>query len=206
MDLATATTDPSQPILLVFPNHLRIAGDVLTGYVDLNVPLAQQKGIDQVQVKLRGAARTRIMIGMTKFNVPSAQQKETVQVQVKLRDTAQTQTTTSDTTDPQTEWFVREDMILWTLGGAFPDPGSHVLRLPFTFQLPNLLPPSFHYNSGGTLAHIGYSIEVVGRRPGLFTTDYRVGCVFPLLPAADPRDVSTRMSLRSGWTGNWKKD
>lgn len=103
----------------------------------------------------------------------------------------------------QTAWFVRDDQTLWTLGSVFPLPGSHVIRLPFTFQLPELLPPSFHYSGIGRLAHIGYSIEVVGHRPGIFARNRRVGRVFPLVPAADPLDVATRFDFLSGWNGEW---
>lgn len=173
MNAATATSNLPEPIVLVFPNHVRTAGDLLTGYVDLNMPLAQQKGVDQVRVKLRGAAQSRTTVGNTACE--------------------------------QTEWLVRDDLMLWTPGSAFPAPDTHVLRLPFTFQLPDTLPPSFHYIGGGIMGRIGYSVEVVGHRPGRFTRNRRVGCVFPLLPVADPLDVSTRMDLLSGWNGNWKK-
>lgn len=101
----------------------------------------------------------------------------------------------------ETVWLVRDDALLWTQGGQFPPPGSHVLTFPFTFSLPENLPPSFHCSLPKGAAAISYSIEVVGHRPGLWTRKQRIGALFTVVPAATPAQVRARVQLAAGATG-----
>lgn len=73
--------------------------------------------------------------------------------------------------------------------------------MPFTFELPPLLPPSFHCSHGNSGGTISYSIEVVGERPGFFVRNRRVGVVFPVVPSAIPAEIDARVQLAEGWTG-----
>jgi hypothetical protein len=95
--------------------------------------------------------------------------------------------------------FVRIDATLWTIGSAFPEPGSHILCLPFGFQLPEDLPSSFYHSALGRRAQISYSIEVIGHRPGIFTRSRRIGQLFPLVSAAMPNEIIARTNLLNGW-------
>lgn len=48
----------SNAITLHLPTHLRVAGQTITGSVDVNVVFAQKENIDTVRVKLRGSVKT----------------------------------------------------------------------------------------------------------------------------------------------------
>ncbi len=75
---------------------------------------------------------------------------------------------------------------------------THILVLPFQFTLPSNLLPSCH-GGGGT---VGYSIEVVGVRPG-FRLNERIRCSIPVLP---PNLQGAKLSreLKAGWAGDWR--
>jgi hypothetical protein len=90
---------------------------------------------------------------------------------------------------------------LWTLSSAIPKSDSETLRIPFNFQLPNHLPPSFYVHGDET--QISYSIEAVGGRTGSFSPIWRTGHVFPLIPAATEQEIAAQKHLLSGWTGAW---
>ncbi|KAJ7435167.1 hypothetical protein B0H11DRAFT_1937875 [Mycena galericulata] len=58
-------TAPSQVITLYFQDIVRITGETLVGYVDLNVALAQEEHIEQLSIKLRGSLTTTITTSKT---------------------------------------------------------------------------------------------------------------------------------------------
>ncbi|KAF7289346.1 Arrestin-N domain-containing protein [Mycena indigotica] len=164
------------PITLQFRNITRVAGETLQGTVLVNVQLAQEDKIEQVRIKFRGSIHTSI----TESNGQSS------------------------TTYKQTIPLFHQKTPLWTQGSAYPDPGSHILSLPFEFTLPADLPPSFHCYAVNRHATIGYSLEVVGDRPGMFKFNRRIRRAISIVPAATPRQLLTRESLLQTWTGAWK--
>jgi hypothetical protein len=105
----------------------------------------------------------------------------------------------------QTVPLIREDLVLWSQGSAYPPPGSDTLSLPFNFVLPPDLPPTFHCSQGSTVGTVSYSLEVVGDRPGLFHRNRRLGLVFPLVPLAAREQVDARNALIAGWRGGWRE-
>lgn len=96
------------------------------------------------------------------------------------------------------------DQDIWSPGTVYPDAGSHTVNLPFSFQLPDNLPPSFHFSAFGRRGAISYSIEVVGKRPGI-QRNRRIGRVFPIVPAATHPQVEASRLLADGWSEHWKK-
>ncbi|KAF7344476.1 Arrestin-N domain-containing protein [Mycena sanguinolenta] len=171
-----AATTASQPIILHFQNVLRVAGETITGTVDLNVALAQQERIEEVRIKFRGAITTRIT----------------------------TQNGQTRITHRETIPLIHSNRVLWTPGSAFPTPDSHIVSLAFQFQLPANLPPSFHCDAHARGGAISYSLEVVGDRPGIFRTNRRIRRVFSVVPAASQNQLLVNDSLRQGWLGPWK--
>ncbi|KAJ7935255.1 hypothetical protein B0H13DRAFT_2649970 [Mycena leptocephala] len=103
----------------------------------------------------------------------------------------------------QTVQLLRVDQQIWD---HFNSPqGPETLVCPFQIQLPQVLPPSFHYSHHAHTVAISYSIEVVGSRHGLFHSDRRVRKIFSIVPAASQGELQTNVALRQGWNGQWKR-
>ncbi|KAJ7099487.1 hypothetical protein B0H15DRAFT_548865 [Mycena belliarum] len=164
--------------VLDFQDHsVRVAGDYVAGRVELNLARAQDEGVESLRVNLQGCMVTTIIEG----NSDGA-----------------------DARHEQTVELIKSSKTLWDRGTAFPDPGSHVLDLPFQFKLPENLPPSFHICGCHHEAVIRYGIEVVGHRPGRLRKDRRIEKSLTVLPAASPAQVLAKRTLKQGWGGPWK--
>ncbi|KAJ7871521.1 hypothetical protein B0H14DRAFT_218794 [Mycena olivaceomarginata] len=170
-----------QAILLHLQNRVRIAGELLQGHVELNVPLALEDGIQAVRVKLRGSIYVEITERSSSTDSNGHSHR------------------TSDTQRRRIE-VLRADATLWTDDG----PQTGILNLPFQFFLPVDLPPSFHCSVLDRKGVISYAIEVVADRPGIFKRNRRIASVFPVVPPAAPQDVAIQQFLLQGWSGEWK--
>ncbi|KAF7350989.1 Arrestin-N domain-containing protein [Mycena sanguinolenta] len=175
--MAPQNNDTSPAFVLYFPDAVRVAGETIQGRVELNVALAQDEGIEDLHVNLRGSIVTTII--ESNFDGSNTKHERAIEL-------------------------INSEKLLWERGTAFPDPGSHILVLPFKFKLPTDLPPSFHLCVLHHEAIISYTLEVVGSRPGLFRKDHLVRKIFPVLPAASPTQVLAKKSLKRGWNGVWK--
>ena len=82
---------------------------------------------------------------------------------------------------------------------AFPPTHAHVLKLPFRFVLPSLLPPSCESSPPNHSAVVAYSIEVVGLRSGLHLNK-RITQSLSILPH-NALGAQLRDTLRLGWAG-----
>ncbi|KAJ7072714.1 hypothetical protein C8F01DRAFT_258665 [Mycena amicta] len=163
--------------VLCFPNAVRVAGETIQGRVELDVNRAQQDGVDDVRINLEGSIITTIL---------------------------ETNADGSDTKHQCTVQLINSTKSLWQRGAELPVPGSHILALPFEFQLPETLPPTFHFSVPHHEALISYSVEIVGSRPGLLRKDRRIRKTFPVLPAASPAQIAAKKSLKQGWNGAYK--
>ncbi|KAJ7869108.1 hypothetical protein B0H14DRAFT_292448 [Mycena olivaceomarginata] len=172
-----ASNTAPQPITLHFQNVVRVAGETIAGSVDLNLGLAQEEHIEELRIKLRGATTTRLTTQNGSFSV----------------------------THRQTVPLVQSDKTLWTHGSASPEAGSRAISLPFQFQLPANLPPSFHcdlnHTRGGAIT---YSLEVVGERTGILRKNRCIRRVFSVVPAASRDQLLVSGSLRQGRRDSWK--
>ncbi|KAJ7093139.1 hypothetical protein C8R44DRAFT_815672 [Mycena epipterygia] len=165
-----------EAISLHFQNGVRISGELLEGYVELNVPLALQDGIECVRVKLRGS------------------------IYVEITETSNTNNQHTSSTQRRRIQLLRADATLWTQSSA----QTGTLNLPFQFQLPFDLPPSFHSSVPDRKGIISYAIEVVADRPGIFKSNRRIAAVFSLVPPAAPQDLAFQQFLLQGWSDEWK--
>lgn len=96
--------------------------------------------------------------------------------------------------------IIRETVSVWKAGGAYPTPDTHVLKLPFSFTLPEKLLPSCQFGKGSYRSGtIMYSVEVVGTRSGLHFNK-RIQRPIPVIPY-DLAGAGLHDELRSGWTG-----
>ena len=99
--------------------------------------------------------------------------------------------------------IVRARISVWTRGSAYPSPGSHTLSIPFGFNLPPDVPPSFEFSVLESRAVVRYGVEAVGVRPGALRLNKRVFVPVVGLPA-DPYGSQVKTGLlHSNWTGMW---
>ncbi|KAJ7834380.1 hypothetical protein B0H14DRAFT_2798611 [Mycena olivaceomarginata] len=176
------TTPMAQTFTLHLPNIGRVAGEIIQGHVDVNVPMALQDQIENVRIMLRGSIVTK-MTETRQVNGPNGQRTETYQ-------------------KSQTVPLLRVDQQIWD---NFNSPQNlQILTCPFSIQLPSGLPPSFHYSSGSLTAAVSYSISVVGARHGVFHANRRIRQIFSVVPSATAYELNAREALRQGWNGPWK--
>ncbi|KAH9948266.1 hypothetical protein B0H21DRAFT_249280 [Amylocystis lapponica] len=172
-----------QPIGLDIRQDLYVAGGIIQGYVELNLPLLQEDRIGEVHVKLRGFARTVI------------------------HNSNATSMGTVGNDHEKIVTLIRETTSVWTRGQTFPPPGSHTLRLPFRFLLPEVLPPSFHLSAKrpNDNATVQYYVEAVGTRLGAFHFNRRVTRPVAVLPPGTADALLLRKSLMMDdeWSGKW---
>ncbi|KAI0638684.1 hypothetical protein C8Q77DRAFT_1154294 [Trametes polyzona] len=116
------------------------------------------------------------------------------EVHVKLRGLARTDVTLGETTMIQKIELVRDDVSVWSKGGAYPLSGSDVLRIPFRFHLPSNLYPSCHYTKYGQRGKIRYAVSAVGVRPGALKFNRRVNAPIALVPK-DTQGAALREKL-----------
>ncbi|KAK7057660.1 hypothetical protein R3P38DRAFT_1182900 [Favolaschia claudopus] len=173
MSLRGTSSFTDGPVTLHLPDITRVAGETISGQVDVNVAQAQEDNMEDVTVKFKGNIHCRITTG------------------------------SGQTTTHHDERIIlyNDKRTLWQRGSAFPPPGSHILSCPFHFTLPADSPPSFHCEGYHRHATITYSVEVVGHRPGLFRMNRNIRRPLSVVPAASPAQLLATESLRQGWTG-----
>jgi hypothetical protein len=99
----------------------------------------------------------------------------------------------------------------WEPGSTLPSPGGgHVVLVPFSFELPQDLPPSVagrgmdHLAAAAISGSIEYKLVVRGTRRGFMKKDVFVDAPINIVPGASHADVQARTMLASGpWTGAW---
>ncbi|KAK7057651.1 arrestin-N domain-containing protein [Favolaschia claudopus] len=165
------------PINLHFLDVTRVAGETMTGHVDLNVAQAQNDNVERLSIKFKGIVRCRISTSTGAGGV---------------------------THHSDTIILCDEQISLWDRGSAFPPPGSHILSCPFQFTIPETAPPSFHCEGYYRKATISYALEVVGQRPGRFKENRNVRQPITVLAAASQAQLLLTQSLRQGWSGAYK--
>jgi hypothetical protein len=99
----------------------------------------------------------------------------------------------------------------WEPGSTLPSPGGgHVVLVPFSFELPQDLPPSVagrgmdHLAAAAISGSIEYKLVVRGTRRGFMKKDVFVDAPINIVTGASHADVQARTMLASGpWTGAW---
>ncbi|KAF9812839.1 hypothetical protein IEO21_05939 [Rhodonia placenta] len=147
------------------------------GVVEIRFPAILDEEIHEVHVKLRGHVRTSIR--RSNGNGGSSTTREELDI-------------------------VRQDCSLWTRGSAYPPAGSHTLTIPFQFELPHDMPPSFSYEHRGVTGSVLYTVSAVGSRAGIFQPNRRSTYDLEVVPA-DPNGSMIADGLRNGWQGEWTK-
>jgi len=87
---------------------------------------------------------------------------------------------------------------VWRIGAAFPPPGEHVLRFPFSFPLPANSPPSMREEVGSRLASIEYKLDLCGERNVTFGFDMHIERWVKVIPPSTLRPTGGRDLVRTG--------
>ncbi len=102
--------------------------------------------------------------------------------------------------------LVRDDLSIWSRGGAYPPPGSNTLRVPFSFTLPEQLPPSFHVRKFDPKGDVRYSLSAVGVRKGLLNLNKRHVVPLAILPKDELGAELKAAHATHGWKTFQKED
>ncbi|PIL28281.1 hypothetical protein GSI_09569 [Ganoderma sinense ZZ0214-1] len=138
--------------------------------------------------------------GEVELNFRHLREDNIDEVHVKLRGIAYTCINQDKVTLEEKVELAHDQISLWTRGGAYPDPGSDIIRLPFRFVLPtDALPPSFKFSSSWQWAHVKYSVCAVGARKGRLTANRRHRVPFPVLPIDEVGTSVRQAAATTGW-------
>nr|VWO99828.1 Structural maintenance of chromosomes protein [Ganoderma boninense] len=138
--------------------------------------------------------------GEVELNFRQLREDNIDEVHVKLRGLAYTCINQDKVTLEERVELAHDQISLWTRGGAYPNPGTDVLRLPFRFVLPaDALPPSFKFQSSWQWAHVKYSVCAVGARKGRLTPNRRHRVPFPVLPIDEAGTSVRQAAATDGW-------
>ena len=91
-------------------------------------------------------------------------------------------------------------VVIWS-SGTPPPPGTHVIRVPFSFVLPIDLPPSFFFKKGSTRGLTSYTVKLIMKRRGLLRLNKEIEVPFSVTSPSSPFDVDNKNALLSGWSG-----
>lgn len=190
-----------ESIQIVLEKRTCIAGGAVSGEVILNFPLMQQEQIDEVYLKFKGSV----------YTYAAAHTGAALPIDMNISDGLLTsyrfispaRTDLNETKDVD---IIRDRIAVWSRGSAYPPPDSHTLSVPFTFNFPPEIPPSFEFTVLESRAVVRYGVEAVGARPGALRLNKRVFVPVVGLPA-DPYGAQLRAGPlagpASGWTGPW---
>ncbi|TBU42929.1 hypothetical protein BD309DRAFT_961800 [Dichomitus squalens] len=139
--------------------------------------------------------------GEVEVNVRQLHEEDIEEVVVKLRGTSETWITVDDNVLHEAIKLVHENAPIWSRGGTYPTPDSDILRIPFSFTLPNELPPSFSYRPrlAHYIADVRYSVTAVGVRKGLFHFNKRHRVPLAVLPKDDRGALMKEAYVTTGW-------
>lgn len=91
----------------------------------------------------------------------------------------------------------RQEQELWRIDALSSSTSN---RIPFSFKLPQDLPPSFQVDGLHAECRVGHVLEVLGTRPN--ASSHRI--VVPLsVVAPDSLGTQHRRTLEGGWNGPW---
>ncbi|RPD55390.1 hypothetical protein L227DRAFT_510130 [Lentinus tigrinus ALCF2SS1-6] len=110
--------------------------------------------------------------GEVRLNFRHLQENRFERVQVTLRGRALV-CEDEDSTERETVPLAELSRVLWTYGSQYPPPDSDILRLFFSFQLPDDIPPSFLDSGSGGASAVLYSITTTGVRPGALAKPWK---------------------------------
>ncbi|KAI0075017.1 hypothetical protein K474DRAFT_1676667 [Panus rudis PR-1116 ss-1] len=139
------------------------------------------------------------VVGEVELDFPQNQEDHIEEIHIKLKGSIHTGDQ-SETLEKRE--LVRQRISLWQKGTAYPAPGEHILRLPFAFNLPPNLPPSFKYHTVNGEGVVSYVLEVIGERSGSLSSNRRITCPVRVVPH-DPVGAYHRQCMQQGWSGSW---
>ena len=177
----------SELIRLVLDPGLRVAGEEVKGEVYLDFAELQKTPLEEIHVKLRGTVLTyeAFVFATSPILTYCGHFQRSITRQIGQ----------STIPDRRIVSVVREDLWVWTKGTVYPAAQENILKLPFSFVLPENSPLSCEYRK-----FVGYSVEVIGVRAGILHRKKRITQTLPVLPH-NALGAELRDTLRLGWGG-----
>ncbi|KAK7683806.1 hypothetical protein QCA50_013182 [Cerrena zonata] len=172
----------SAGISLHVTQRMLVAGETVHGEIELNTPLFSSSGITTLIARLSGS----VEVLNTSVTVTIHDNSPLYVVPPKL--TPKTENSRS---------LYHQELELWR---ADTPSSSTSNRIPFSFKLPQDLPPSFQVDGIHAECRVGHVLEVLGTRPN--ASSHRI--VVPLsVVAPDSLGTQHRQTLEGGWNGPW---
>ncbi|KAH9939405.1 uncharacterized protein BXZ73DRAFT_89051 [Epithele typhae] len=138
--------------------------------------------------------------GEVAINLRHAHEEEIDKVEIRFCGYANTWIKLGNNSTHDYKELVRETTTLWTRGsGVYSQPGSDILSVPFSFTLPDKLPPSFHAEAMGYSVSVRYSITAVGVRKGRMNVNKQHCVPLTVVPKDDIGVSLKRESATHGW-------
>ena len=162
----------------------------MIGNVILNFPLLQKEQIEEVHIKFRGTVYTYV----DPHNVTTRLMGQYIYSFISPARTDLDETRDVD--------IIRDQISVWSRGSTYPPPDSHTLTIPFVFNIPHDIPPSYEFSALESRAVVRYGVEAVGVRPGTLRMNKRVFVPVVGLPG-DATGARFRAMLQAGWAGSW---
>ncbi|KAJ6524289.1 hypothetical protein DFH09DRAFT_1286440, partial [Mycena vulgaris] len=184
-----------QPIALRFNSDIiHRPGETLEGYVDMNLALMGKEPIGQVRIEFRGTVETYV----------ASRWSHEIILNSRIGGW-HTGTGSKQPGFKQTGSSSRSKVLWNNTESTEPNP-SGIIQRKFRCKLPEILPPSFHFNCFDIHADVKYSIEVLGIRSGmgLRNKTLHINRTFTVFPALIPPQLSGNADLRAGWGGPWR--
>jgi hypothetical protein len=199
------------PFALVLPATSFIAGSIVTGSIVLDLARAQDIALTSVRIKLRGTTQTSVFTSLLMRRGCALTWLHRIVMHALLPGPRMPGRPECRENNTFLSLAAASEAPLWTPGAVLPAPGIHRIELPFAFELPHALPPTF--NTAGRAddgadalsARVEYTLVALGARRGLFKRELRVEQSVRVASAAGPADVAVKTALYAGaWAGAWK--
>ncbi|KAI0691288.1 hypothetical protein C8T65DRAFT_670562 [Cerioporus squamosus] len=167
------SSSSTPPFFIHVPPLVYAAGSTVDGEVEIDFRQLREQHVEEILVRLYGTSETYIY----RNNLRTVH-REAIRL-------------------------VHENQSIWTRGGAYPPAGSDVLRVPFSFKLPDQLPPSFRYDKLEESATVRYALSAVGVRKGVLNFNRKYYIPIAVLPK-DELGAKIRENAEPEVRG-WKK-
>ncbi|KAF7350999.1 Arrestin-N domain-containing protein [Mycena sanguinolenta] len=183
----TPSTETDGPVTLYFHDITRVAGETVTGQVDLDVALAQRGNLEHLQITLKGTIYCRITGGERRGGTTTDRRQTIIVNSFNLNFLSVANKGLSSF------------LIAIFVSGI---EGLHFLHLALIFCIAR---SNFCYRKISRRQCIAcYALELVGKRAGFYSKNLRIRRVISVVPSATQRQLLTRESLRQGWDGPWR--
>jgi hypothetical protein len=159
-------------------NH-RCGGETISGFVNIDPAWMEVDNVEYVQIVLTGTYDmyvSHLSSSVFALSEMSVLPRSSVHRQLK-----------SGT-------LLNKQLILWRKDSA-PTPSSKIVKLPFHFDLPKILPPTFGMKDRKSNYCASYALQLVGFRRGILVLSRRGIVLLSIVAPTSSEDVEKRFSV-----------